>query len=805
MFLANLLQDLRYGMRTQRKSIGFTFVIVLTLGLGIGVNIAIFSLVNGILLNPLPYADPGRLVSVWSEGLPKGALVAFQGRLQSVEAAGFTADTGFNLSGDGEAMRVNGNEVSSNMFTLLGAKPFLGRVFRKEDETPGQDHLVVLSYTLWQTKYAGNPEIIGRSIIIDDVPREIVGIMPRDFDYPSTTTRLWIPIVVNLGDSNDLWGPFAYQIIGRLRPGVSLEAARSEFKTVIPQVVKTFPMRMPTGFGSWAAVNPLQQVTTAGIRSALLLLLGAVALILLVACVNVANLLLARSSARQAEMSIRAALGANRWRMIVQLLTESVVLSIFGGIAGIILAYLSLDVLKALLPANTPRLDSASINGSVLVFAAGLSFITALVFGPVAAFKSSRPNIEEGLRSNTAAAGMSRFRNRLSAVLVVAEIALAVILVSGAGLLIKSLWTLDQINTGFVSDHLLTARITPTQDICDKTSQCVEYYRRMLDQVRNLPGVKHAAVVDSVPLDGLPVTVMNVQDQPESLTSPYRAWRFRISPDYLATMGIPLLQGRNFNDSDRDGTQGVALVSKTLAETIWPHQNAIGKQVKPTWLKDWRTVVGIVDDVRKYKAPPGDWVTSIKGDIYYPSTQGGVGDMTLLVRTGGTDDVSALGHEISALITTMSPTVPISDLRTMDKVIAKSVEAPRSNMWLFAGFAALALVLGIIGIYSVISYSVSQRTREIGVRMALGANRAAILKMMLGYGSRLTLVGIILGIVGALALSNLIASLLYGIRATDPLTFVIVSAVVTLAALTAAYVPSQRATKVDPTVALKYE
>lgn len=805
MFFANLLQDLRYGMRTQRKSLGFTLVIILTLGLGIGVNIAIFSLVNGILLHPLPYADPGRLVSVWSEGLPKGALVAFQTRLQGVEAAGYTADTGFNLSGDGQAMRVSGNEVSSNMFTLLGARPLLGRIFRKEDQTPGQDHLVILSYSLWQSKYGGNPGMIGRSIILDDVPREVVGVMPRDFDYPSTTTRLWIPIVVNLSDSNDLWGPFAYQIIGRLQPGISLEAARSEFRTTVPQVVQSFPMRMPTGFGSWAAINPLQQVTTAGIRTALLILLGAVALILLVACVNVANLLLARSSSRQAEMAIRAALGANRGRMIAQLLTESVVLSIFGGIAGVIFAYLTLSLLKALLPANTPRLDDATIDAGVLAFAAGLSLITALVFGPAAALKSSKPNIEQSLRSSTVGSGMSRFRNRLSAVLVVTETALAVILVSGAGLLIRSLWTLDQINTGFTSDHLLTARITPTQEICDKTAQCVDYYRNMLEGIRNLPGVKYAAIADSVPLDGLPVTVMNVQDQPESLTSPYRAWRFRISPDYLATMGIPLLQGRNFNDSDREGSQGVALVSKTLAETIWPHQNAIGKQIKPTWIKDWRTIVGIVDDVRKYKAPPGDWVTSIKGDIYYPSTQGGLGDMTLLVRTSGTDNLGALGREISSLITAMSPTVPVSDLRTMDEVIAKSIESPRSNMWLFAGFAALALLLGVVGIYSVISYSVSQRTREIGVRMALGASKANILKMMLVYGSRLTLFGILLGIAGALALSHLIASLLYGIRPTDPLTFVAVSVVVTLAALIAAYVPSARATKVDPTVALKYE
>jgi predicted permease len=810
--IENIVQDLRYGIRTLRRTPTFTLVVVLTLALGIGVNTAIFSLVNSILLRPLPYADPDHLVGLWNMSSPKGGILAFQERITTVDTAAFTIDIGYNLSGNGDAVRIMGNEVSSNLFSLLGVKPAIGRIFAPGDEKPGQDRLVVLSYGLWNQRFGGDPGVIGRSIILNDLPREVVGVMPPDLHFPSRSSQLWVPIEVNPADQKSMWGPFFYFMLGRLHPGVDLAAARAETKAAVLKAIKIYPYPMGKEYGTWADVAPLHEHTTADVRTTLIVLLGAVGLILLVACVNVANLLLARSTVRQREISIRAALGASRKRITSQLLTESVFLAIIGGILGSLLAYLSLGILKSVLPADTPRIAEVHVDGYVLGFTLAISVLAGLIFGLAPAFHASKPNLDQTLRANTQAAGSTRRQNRISAVLVGGEIALAVILVSGAGLLIKSLWRLSNLDTGFNTDHVLTAFITPTDAWCQKNGLCLNFYRQLLDEVRALPGVKDAAVADAVALDkteGFDTVALAVENRPEySVNSPYMAWEFEASPSYLNTMGVPLLKGRNFTDSDVPGNPLVVMVSKQLGEKLWPGQDPIGKRVKPSWMKDWRTVVGVVDNVREFKVPSNDYVRVVNGDVYFPVAQGIVvppEHLFLFVRAAQNLDLSALARELPATVAKINPEVPVSRLQSMDQVVYDSVETPRSTMWLFASFAGLALLLGAVGIYSLISYSVAQRTREIGIRMAMGASKWQVMKMVLHRGSRLTAIGIVVGLAGALALTRLMASLLYGVSPKDPLTFIAVSIVVALVAIVATSVPSLRATKVDPTVALRSE
>ena len=809
--IENIARDLRYGIRTLRKSPAFTSVVVLTLALGIGVNTAIFSLVNGILLRPLPYAAPDRLVGLWNMSSPKGGVLGFQERIHSMDTAAFTIDIGYNLSGHGEATRLTGSEVSPNLFSLLGVNPLIGRMFDSRDGRAGQSHVVMLSYGLWRERFAGDAGIVGRSITLNDVPREVVGVMPPGFRFPSSTSQFWLPIEANL-DSKTLWGPFFYFMLGRLHPGVRLASARAEVKTAVLQVVKTYPWPMGKDYGAWVDVGPLHEHTTENVRTTLMILLGAVGLILLVACVNVANLLLARSTTRQREIAIRAAIGASRSRIVSQLLTESVFLALVGGILGTLLAYLSLGILKFVLPADTPRIAEVHVDAPVLAFTLGISVLAGLAFGLAPAFHASNPDVDRTLRANSQAAGTSRKQNRMSAILVTGEIALAMVLVSASGLLIKSLWQLSQLDTGFKSDHLLTAFISPNDAFCQKNDKCIGFYRRLLEDVRALPGVKDAAISEFLALDrteGFNTMGIAVEDRPElSVNDPYMVWEFQISPAYLNTMGVSLLQGRNFTELDRASAPGVVMVSKTLAQNLWPGQDAIGKRVKPSWMDQWRTVVGVVGDVRKYKVPANDYVSIVKGDIYYPAAQGIITPpehATLIVRGDENLDLATLARELPATVARINSDVPVSRLQSMDQVIYDSVAAPRSTMWLFGAFAGLALLLGAVGIYSLISYSVAQRTREIGIRMALGATKPDVMRVIFSRGSRLTLAGIAIGLAGALALTRVMASLLYEVSPRDPWTLAVVAMVVAIVAFAATSIPSLRASRVDPTVALRSE
>lgn len=798
------LQDLRFAVRSYFKNPGFALVVIGTIALGIGVNAAIFSLVNGILLQPFSYPDPASLVNAGYTGpVPEGAFVGFQQQLKSLEIAAYSAGSGFNLSSEGNTVRISGTEVSTNLLSMLGAHARRGRIFQQGDENPGQDHIAIVSYSLWLTHFKGDANIVGRWIILDDIPRQIVGVLPADFAFPSAATQLWVPARV---DTQNMWPDFRFWMIGRIQQGTTIASARAEFKATTPNVVAQFPWKMGKTYSSLFDIGPLQHDTVGRIRPTLLILLGAALLILLVACVNVANLLLAKSSGREREISIRAALGASRKRIIRQLLTESSLLGAVGGAAGLLLAFLSLNLLKSVLPAYTPRLSEVKIDQYVLAFSLVLSLLTGLIFGLAPALHVSGAEVEQSLKASMGTSS-GRKRKRLSSILAAAEVALAVVLVSGAGQLVKSLYDLTQSQTGMQTDHVITARINPASSFCRKNNGCTNFYSQVLQQVRSAPGVKMAAVADGIPLYDVGRTVLAVQGRPEySTQNPYAIWEFTVSPDYLPTMGIPILRGRNFDDTDRTNSAKVVLIEKSLADLFWPGEDPIGKQIKPSWMVEWRTVVGVVQNIRAYNILPDDYAAKIMGAVYFPSSQGITGaaeDMSLLVRVQ--NDPADLAQQLPGLVAQINPTVAVSRIRTMDEIIHLSVTEPRSNTWLFTAFAALALVLGLIGIYSVVSHGVSQRTREIGVRMAMGADKWQVLKMIVVQQAKVIALGIGLGVVFAFGLTRLLASMLHGVHAADPFTFSAVVLLISVAALIATYIPSRRATQVDPTVALKYE
>jgi putative ABC transport system permease protein len=631
--------------------------------------------------------------------------------------------------------------------------------------------------------------------------------MPPDFAFPTATSQLWTPAEINLSSTDVMWD-FGYNIIGRLRRGATMATAHAEYDAVYPQVWKTCPFPLGDWFQKQAGFQSLRDFTVAGARTTLLVLLGAVAMILLIACVNVASLLLSRSTSREKEIAVRSALGASRGRITTQLLTESVLLGVVSGIIGCGVAYLSLIALKAVLPAFTPRLGNAAIDVYVLLFSAALSVICSVIFGLAPALQTAKPDIEQTLRANAQSAGVSRGRRRLSASLVVAEISMAVILASSAGLLIKSLWTLSRMHTGFSEDHLLFADVTPSDEFCKQHDGCVPFFGSLLERAAALPGVKSAAYTEAVPIEWFAYVPLLAQDRPETSTTPYPAWYFPVSPGYFKTMEIPLLNGRDFNSSDRKDSAKVAIISRSVAQALWPGESPIGKHVTFADVSapngpQWITIVGIVDDVRHYKIKPVGSRGDVKGDIYFPFTQQPPSAMTLVLHAGG--DMGDLARALPATIAAVDSAVPISHFRTVHEIIANEEAAPRSTMWLFSIFAGLALFLGVIGIYSVLSYSVAQRTREIGIRMAMGASKQQVLTLVLRQGGRLIVLGIAVGIAGTLALTRVIASLLHGVSASDPVTLILVVIVVAAAAVMATCVPSYRATRVNPTVCLKYE
>jgi predicted permease len=802
-YIESFLQDARYGLRQLWRTPGFTAVVVITLALGIGANTAIFSVVDGVLLRPLPYAEPDRLVSAVQFSIPRGFFVAVRDRSRTMDLAAYSYDAGTNLSGHGDAVRLLRSKVSVGLFQLLGVNAALGRVFRNDEE---REEVVILSHALWEEKFGSDPRIIGRWLSLDDVSRQVVGVMPASFSLPWSEAQLWMPLDL---DPAKLWGDFEIRMIGRLRPGVSIPQAQAELSALIPGVDRLMPWRMPDRWGYDAQVISLASYTVGDVRSKLLILLGAVGLVLLIACANVVNLLLGKAAGRRREIAIRAALGAGRWRILRQLLTESVLLALGGGAMGLVMAFQGIGFLRILLPANTPRLTNVAMDWRVLIFTATLAILTGVLFGLAPALSASRLNLEQQLKASAERTGVGRRQRLLSSALVVTEVALAVVVVVGAGLLARSLWALTHRDAGLQPEHLLTAHIEQIDSRC--RGGCMNFYNDLIQRVSGLPGVQSVAAAEAVPGSGVYPTALSVEGHPDSVNGahPLQAWEFVVTPDYLRTMGIPLLRGRDFTDADRAGSQEVVLLSASAARRFWPGQDVIGKRIKLSWRDDWRVVVGVVGDVREYGlANNPEWGGGTVGDVYFPYAQGTLDPgwpaaMTLLARCQR--DPVQLAEDLRTVVSSVDANVPVSEVKTMGSVLSGSVAEPRSTTWLFLSFAVLALSLGTVGVYSVISYSVVERFHEIGVRVALGALKRNILKMILQEGMGLAVAGVVLGMIGALAASRVISSLLYGVKSHDLLTFLGVSVLIPSIALAACYVPARRATKVDPMVALRYE
>ncbi|HYL64093.1 MAG TPA: ABC transporter permease [Candidatus Methylomirabilis sp.] len=810
--LETLLQDLKFALRMLQKNPGFSLVAVLTLALGIGANTAIFSLVNGVLLLPLPYANPSRLVATTSD-YPKGAFAVMRDLSPSMDFAANTDATELNLTGLDSPERLTGSAVSANWFSVLSVHPEMGRTFHPGEDQPGKDGVVILSYSLWQRRFGRDPNIIGRAIELEGQSREIVGVMPPTFTYPSPKTELWIPLDLDPRKAGDYWGASYMSVLARLRPGVSLDRARAEFAALRPKVVAAFAWRMPDDSFINSTVMPLQNLLVFDVKPKLIILLGAVGLLLLIACANVANLLLARATTRQREIAVRTALGAGRGRIIRQLTTESVLLAVLGGGLGLLVAYYGLSILKTTLPADTPRLASVAVDARVLVFTAILAVLTGLLFGVMPAAGSSKVDLVDALKT-AGAKGQSAKSNRLSRALIIGEVSVAAILVIGAGLLVKSLWNLSNSNQGYRPQSILTARITPDESFCDNAGRCQAFYNELLSSVRALPGVTAAAASDGLPLSGIWQTIPSDIDGYTIKPGAHVPMLMErvISPEYLQLMSIPLLQGRAFTVADSaPNSQRVVLVAKSTAERFWPGKNPIGEQIKPRWLNPWWTVVGVVGDVKEDTMTTNhpDWIDGEMYVPYGPHSIAGRGPeappaaMTLLVRSSA--DTTQLAAEIRGVVAALNPTVPVSQVQTLPGWISAAVAGPRSTASLFSIFAALALLLGAAGIYGVISYFVAQRTREIGIRLALGARRKEVLLMIVGQSARLALLGVGIGLIGALLLTRLMGSLLYGVAASDPLTYAIVAVLLLIVALAASYVPARRAMRVDPVVALRYE
>jgi putative ABC transport system permease protein len=812
--MGTIWQDLRYGLRTLWKSPGFTYVAVLALALGIGANTAIFSVVNTVLLRPLPYKTPERLVWLWETSpqndIPKEVASYpnfndWRQQNQNFEAvAGFSGTTASLTGNDGEPERLPGAAVLGEFFTVLGIEPALGRRFLPEENEEGKHRVVIFSHGLWQRRFGGDARIVGQQINLNNNQYTVVGVMPPDFQHPNPEARraveMWLPLPVSEGMRNGRRSDFL-SVIARLKPTASVEQASAEMTTIAARLEQQYP---DTNTGWSVIVQPLHQRFTGDVRPALLMLLGAVGFLLLIACANVANLLLARSSTRLKEIAIRTALGAGRMRIVRQLLTESIVLSLLGGALGLLVAFWGIDALLALSPGNIPRLESVGIDRQVLLFTLGISLVTGIVFGLAPALTISNPNLNEMLKESGRSSTEGGRGRRLRDALAVAEIALSLVLLVGAGLLIKSFLRLQDVKPGFNPDNLLAVELVlPTAKYAEN-QQVVNFYDQLLQQLAGQPGVQGAATTSTLPLGGGgDVLAFSVEGRMRASTERVPDAEARtVSPDYFRTLQIPLRSGRLLDERDNEQAPRAAVVSESLARKYFPGEDPVGKRITfgdpqapdVTWLN----VVGVVGDVRQSGLDEEPYA-----QVYRSYKQSPRRALTVVVRTAG-PPLNMLGV-LQTQIRALDRQQPLYNARTVEQVLKQSIARPRFNMLLITILAAVAMILATVGIYGVISYMVTQRTHEIGIRMALGARPLDVFRMVLRQGLLIALLGVGTGLVAAFALTRLLASLLYDVRPTDALTFAAVSALLTAVVLLACYIPARRATRVDPMVALRYE
>jgi putative ABC transport system permease protein len=809
-----LLQDLRYGARMLLKQPGFTAVAVITLALGIGANSAIFSVVSAALIKPLPYREPDRLVQFWETNPLKNwtqATVApanlFDWQKQNQvfeEIAAYSGSdkkgptlSGLQMESNGEPERIRGLYVTGNIFSVLGANAMIGRTLREEETWQGKHTVAVLGYGLWQRRFGADPKIVGRKIMFNGRDHEIVGVMPPDFYFPSKEAELWLPMGWNYSQIAQLRRPHFLRAVGRLKPGVTLGQARSEMAAIASRLEQQYP---DTNTQMGVGLGPLKEWIVSDVQLPLIVFMVAVAFVLLIACANVVNLSLSRSAARAREVAVRSALGAGRGRIMRQLLTESLLIALTGGAIGLLLAGWLKDLLLAFSPGDIPRLDEIRLDWRVIGFTVGITLLTTLLTGLAPALSLSKPNLTSALKEGGQKGGVGQ-GGRLRGALVVAEIALALVLVVGAGLMIRSFRRLQQVDPGFNPNNILSLSISLPGLKYPQEAQQRAFFDQAEQRIRRLPGVVAVGATNMPALQGYRWTGdMTIEGRPpEDYVREVR--HKEITPDYFRAMGIPLLRGRFFTESDNDKSQPVIIVNATLARRHFPGEDPIGKRIKfgkPQDQDSWETIIGVVNDEKQ-----DGLGADVKHEIYKSHLQSAQTRMTLIVRAN-TDPQSLIGavrEEIRAL----DRSLPLYDVKAMRVAIYESVARERFITLLLIVFAALALTLASVGIYGVMSYSVTRRTHEIGVRRALGAQTGDVLKLVVAQGGKLAAAGVAIGLTSAFALTRLMKTLLFGVSATDPVTFIAVALLLTIVALLACYVPARRAAKVDPMVALRCE
>jgi predicted permease len=802
-FMETLWQDLRYSARMLVKHPGFTLIAVFTLALGIGANTAIFSIVNAVLLRPFPYHAPEQLVTL-GEFVPRGSVsypnfVDWRAQSTAFESASaLRGNESYNFAGVGEPERVQGRLVSAGFFSMLGIKLHLGRDFTVDDDRPGANPTVVLSYSFWGRKFGADPNIIGKQITLNNTSFTVVGVTPASFEYG--TDDISIPIGLSAERFRARGSDPGIGVVARLKPNVTHQQAQAETEMVYTRLEQQYP---DTNTGRRGVLQSLHETLVGNVRRPLLILLGAVALVLLIACANVANLLLVRASIRTREISVRVALGASRSRIIRQLLTESLLLAFIGAVLGILIAHWGTSLIANQLPAGIPRLAEASVDLRVLAFTLGVSLLTGLLFGLAPALQASRLNLTEALKEGDR--GSAGGRQRLRSLLVVSEVALTLTLLVGAGLLIQSFRRVLEVDPGFEPENLLTMQVSINNP---DGQQVAAFFKQLQENVRKLPGVKSVAISNGLPLvtANHPTFFIEGRPLPEKGKEP-GAIRYTVSPDYFQTMGIELLKGHVFSEHDTPTTPLVVVIDEALAKHF-QNEDPIGKRISqsssgtPAY-----EIVGIVRHVEQYNLD-GQAIQTPQfylnfNQIPAERLPGSTRRINLLTRTdvAPTSLTSAVRGQISAL----NKDQPVFNVRTMEEIVSQSIAPRRFSMLLLAVFAVVALALASIGIYGMMSYSVAQRTREIGLRMTLGAQRGNVLRLVIGHGMKLALAGVALGLIAALALTRTMKNLLFGVSATDPMTFVVIALLLALVALLACWVPARRATKVDPMVALRYE
>ena len=808
--METLLKDIRYGVRGLWKRPGFTVVAVLTLALGIGANTAIFSVVNAVLLRPLQFHDPDRLVMIWEDaaflGFPRNTpapanYVDWKNQTQSFEDVAATHEETFNLTGDGTPERVAAYGVTANFFPLFGVSPAVGRGFTPDDDRPGANKVAILSHELWQTRYGSDSHIINRDIQLDSEKYTVVGVMPRGFQFFESDIRLWVPLAL---DPRQLAsrGNHYLKVVARIKPGVTLNQAQADVSAVMARIAKDHPEETFNGKVG-ALVIPLREEFTGDVRSSLFVLLVAVAFVLLIACANVAGLLLARAVGRRREIALRIALGASRTRVVRQLLTESLLLSAGAGILGTVLAYFSFAFLQKLIPAQMALLTSLNLDLRILAFTLVLSLLTGIIFGLVPALQSAKVDLNDALKQSTRVTSSGRLRSAL----IVFEVALSIVLLVGAGLLIQTLFRLFNQYGALQPQQVLTMRTVLPLTKYKELPQRSGFYQQVLDRVEHLPGVISAGYTTSIPLIWKGGTSGFF---PEGTKDPipgmaYDANHRQVTAHYLQTMNIALRQGRYFTEHDNQNSLPVAIINETMARQYWPGQNAVGRRFKlgdPANDIPWIQIVGVVADVRQMGLDE-----PVKAEMYFPYQQQSDYDFyiprDLVIRTSG--NTSSVVASVRQIVHEVDPDQPVSNIATMSDVLGEEAAPRRMGMIMLVAFAGLALLLASLGIYGVLAYFVTQHTNEIGVRMAVGASPLNIVSLVLKKGMGLTLLGIGIGLAASFALTRLMSSLLFGVNASDPLTFIAVPLVLAAVALVACLIPARRAMKVDPMIALRYE